>query len=99
MINFKEEIEDMINLCFLSGQIKNEIDLKFIYNPETKKLSKEHISITFIGLEIEKEQIVKLYAYDEMADKIYQSAKQGDFIVVQGKIREQDIEISRVYFT
>ena len=46
----------MINLCFLSGTIKNKIDFKFIYNSKTKSLSKKHTSIVLLDLEIENDE-------------------------------------------
>jgi len=87
----------MINLCFLSGKIKNEIDLKFIYNQKTKSLSKKHTSIVLIDLEIEREQIIKLYAYDEIADWIYQNIQKGDSIYIQGNIEERGIKICQTF--
>ncbi|MCI9038692.1 MAG: hypothetical protein HFJ29_02245 [Clostridia bacterium] len=87
----------MINLCFLSGKIKNEIDLKFIYNQKTKSLSKKHTSIVLIDLEIEREQIIKLYAYDEIADWIYQNIQKGDSIYIQGNIKEKGIKICQTF--
>lgn len=86
----------MINLCFFSGTVKNEIDLKFIYNTKTKSLSKKHISIVLLDLEIEKEQMIKAYAYDEVADWTYQNVQQGDFISIQGKVTEKGVKIENV---
>lgn len=86
----------MINLCFLSGKIKSEIDFKFIYNSKTKSLSKKHTSIVFIDLEIAKEQIVKLYAYDEIADWIYQNVEQNNWIWVQGRVTQKGVELSKI---
>lgn len=87
----------MINLCFLSGIVKNEIDLKFIYNANTKSLSKKHTSIVWVDLEIEKEQIVKCYVYDEIADWAYQNLKKGDSIHIQGKIGNMKVEIFSIF--
>ena len=35
----------MVNLCFLSGKVINERDLKFIYDSRKKTLGKKYISI------------------------------------------------------
>lgn len=86
----------MINLCFLSGTVKNEIDLKFIYNPTTKNLSKKHTSIVKINLKIEKKQIVRCYAYDKVADWTYQNVQQGGFISIQGRITKKGIKIEKI---
>lgn len=86
----------MINLCFLSGEVKNEIDLKFIYNPRTKSLSKKHNAIVLIDLAIEKEQMVKIYAYDNVADWIYRNVQQGNFISIQGRITKKGVKIEKI---
>lgn len=82
-----------MNLCVLSGKIVNEIDLKFVYNIKEKRLSKSHTSIVEIELEIAKEQIVKLHAYDEIADLVYKNLKKDDYILIEGKIRGKFIEV------
>jgi len=87
----------MINLCFLSGIVKNEIDLKFIYNPNTKSLSKKHTSVVLIDLKIEKEQTVRCYAYDKIADWVYQNVKKGDSIYIQGEIGNMKVEITSIF--
>lgn len=86
----------MINLCFLSGTVKSEIDLKFIYNAKTKSLSKKHTSIILIELEIDKEQIVKMYAYDDIADWVYRNIKKGVLVFIQGSIKNDKIEILEI---
>lgn len=86
----------MTNLCFLSGIVKDEIDLKFIYNAETKSLSEKHTTIVFIDLEIEKKQIVKCYAYDEIADYIYSNIGKNDFIMVCGQLGKRYIQIIQI---
>lgn len=88
----------MINLCFLSGKVKNEIDLKFIYNAKTKSLSKKHTSIVLINLEIDKEQIVKAYAYDEVANWIYQNINKNEIIYIGGRIRGEKVEIFEIFY-
>lgn len=82
-----------MNLCVLSGKIVNEIDLKFVYNIKEKRLSKTYTSIVEIELEIEKEQIVKLYAYNEMADLAYRDLKKDACILIEGKIRGEFVEV------
>lgn len=79
-------------LCILSGKIVNEINLKFIYSAKEKSLSKKHISIVEIEFEIERKQIIKLYAYDEMADFVYRNLKKDDYILIEGKIRDKFVE-------
>lgn len=88
----------MINLCFLSGKVKNEIDFKFIYNVKTKRLSKKHTSIVLIDLEIDKEQVVKAYAYDETADWIYQNIDKDEVIYISGRMRDVKVEIFEILY-
>lgn len=83
-----------MNLCILSGKIINEIDLKFIYNSRYKKLERKHISIVEIELEMKNEQKIKLCAYDEIADCIYRSAQKSNSIIIEGKVRNNYIEIN-----
>lgn len=67
--------------------------LIFIYDIKRKTLSKKHISIVEIEIEIQKEQIVKLHAYDEMADFAYKNLKKDDYILIEGKIQGEFIEV------
>ena len=85
-----------MNLCFLSGKIANEVDLKFIYNPVTKSLNKRHTSIVLIDLELEDGQIIKLHGYDEMADFIYRNVKQNDIILIRGSISIDVVEVYEI---
>ena len=85
-----------MNLCFLMGEVINEIDLKFVYNVKKKGLDKNHISIVEIELELKDEQIIYLKAYNEIADYIYQHIRKNDFITIEGKIRGNYIEILKL---
>ena len=82
-----------MNLCILSGKVVNEIELKFIYNPIKKSIGKKHISVVQVVLELQNNQKVLLKAYNEMADWFYQHIKEGDNIVVEGKVRSNYIEV------
>ena len=85
-----------MNLCFLIGKVINEIDLKFVYNLKKNGLDKKHISIVEIELKLTDEQIIYLKAYNEIADYIYQHIKKNDFIAIEGKIRDNFIEIENL---
>ena len=98
IIKNKGNRRKMMNLCFLSGKVKKKIDFKFIYNPKTKSLSKSHTSIVWIDLEIEKEQIVKLYAYDEIADRIYQNIDKDTIIYIGGRVSGEKVEILEIFY-
>ena len=87
----------MINLCFLSGKVINKIDLKFVYNREKRSLDKKHISITKIELELQDGQVIQLHAYNEMADYVFRNINQGDYITVQGKVKNTYVEIKQIH--
>lgn len=82
-----------MNLCIVSGKVSNEIELKFVYNKAKKSLSKKHISIVMILLELENRQVLLLKAYNEIADFIYQQVHKEDFILIQGKLRGNYVEV------
>ena len=87
----------MINLCFLSGKVINEIDLKFVYNTKKKSLDKKHISIAEIELKLQDGQIVQLHAYNEMADYVFRNIHKGEHITIQCEIKNGYIEIKQIY--
>lgn len=86
----------MINLCFLYGKVINEIDLKFIYNHKNKTLGKKHISIVEMELKLLDGQVIKLHAYNEVADDAFKNINKDDFITIQGKIRSNYVEIEKI---
>ena len=86
----------MINLCFLYGKVINEIDLKFIYNDRNKSLDKKHISIVEMELKLLDGQVIKLHAYNEVADDVFKNIRKDDFITIQGKIRSNYVEVEKI---
>lgn len=86
----------MLNLCFLSGRVLNKIDLKFIYDSERKSLDKKHTSIVIIEIELEDKQIIKLHAYDEMADFVYRYVEKNNMIWIIGKLTNNIVEICEI---
>ena len=84
----------MINLCFLSGKVINEIDLKFVYNSQKRSLDKKHTSIVKIELELQDGQVIQLHAYNEIADYVFRNVKKGDYIFVQGEVKSNYVEIN-----
>ena len=83
----------MINLCFSSGKVINKIDLKFVYNSQKRSLDKKHTSIAKIELELQDGQVIQLHAYNEMADYVFKNINQGDYITVQGRVKDSYVEI------
>lgn len=107
-----EILYKMINRCYISGKIVNKIDLKFIYNEQTKSIGKKHVSVIELDIELDipkskqneknsiieensksYKNIIKTVAYDEIADSIYQNLQQGNYICIEGKMRENVVEI------
>lgn len=88
-----------INICFLYGKIITDIDFKFFYN------SKLHNSI--VEFEIEnnykistkkiKNTFVKVIAYDENADILFQKYKKGNNIKILGKVTNKYVEVNKIY--
>ena len=107
-----EILYKMINRCYISGKIVNKIDLKFIYNEQTKSIGKKHVSVIELDIELDipkskqneknsiieensknDKNIIKAITYDEIADNIYQNLQQGNYICIEGKMRENVVEI------
>ncbi len=86
----------MINLCFLKGKVINKKDLKFVYNKNKKNLSKNHICIIMLELEIENKQVIYLKAYNEIAEFVYNNVNEGDNILVEGAIKDNIVEIEDI---
>ena len=87
----------MINLCFLNGKVINEVDLKFVYNTRKKSLDKKHNSIAKIELKLQDGQIIQLHAYNEIADYAFRNIQKGEYITVQGKVKNGYVEIKQIY--
>ena len=81
-----------MNEVFLIGKVISDIEFKFIINSNNISI------VIFKIITIEDEQIIYLNAYNEIADYIYQNVKQNDFIVIEGKIRDNFIEIEEINF-
>ena len=78
------------------GKVINEIDLKFIYNHKNKTLGKKHISIVEMELKLLDGQVIKLHAYNEVADDAFKNICKDDFITIQGKIRSNYVEVESI---
>ena len=69
-----------MNICILLGRIESEIEFKFIINSKNK-------SIAYFNLKLLNKSIIKVIAYNEIADYIYSNFKQGELIAIEGQIR------------
>ena len=76
-----------MNLVIITGKVISKIEYKFVY--EGKKKAKASFK-----LRLENNSIINVFAYDNIADKIYQEVQQNDTINIIGKIRsDMKIEI------
>lgn len=73
-----------MNLCFLMGKIVSKIEFDFLI--DNGKISKE-ISIARFNLQIDKENIVKIFVYNNFADIVYRELKLGDNIGIEGSLK------------
>ena len=69
-----------MNEVFIIGKVIN-IRFEFIYGSK-------NISICFIEVLIEKENIVNMYGYNELADYMIQELNKDDIIFINGKLRD-----------
>lgn len=82
-----------MNLCFLIGKITSDIEFKFIIN------SKQYIAISMFTLEVNKKCILKVKAYNELADKCYQKLVKSDIVGIQGFIdSNMVIIVENIYY-
>ena len=68
-----------MNICFLIGKIVSDIEYKFVLNSK-------YISIAVFNVKVDEGCVIKVKAYDKMADWCYQKLVKGDFIAIEGKI-------------
>ena len=79
-----------MNICIIVGKIVSEIEFKFIINSK-------HQSISYFDLELSNKSIVKVKAYDEIADYVYSKIK-NEQILINGELRNDGIiEIQEIY--
>ena len=70
-----------MNLCILMGKIISGIEFKFIINNENKSIIEFEIVLL-------NKSIVKIQAYNEMADYCYKNLNKNDMIFIYGKLNE-----------
>ena len=80
-----------MNEVFLIGKIITDIEFKFIINSK-------NIAIAMFDIETLDKQLIKVKAYNEIADLCYSKLNQNNWIFVNGKI-ESDGMINIMYFS
>ena len=66
-----------MNIVFVEGKIISDIEFNFIINSE-------NVSITTFEVELLNKSIIKIKAYNELADYCYSKLNKGDIIFVEG---------------
>ena len=74
---FYYKVIEKMNICILWGKIISDIDYKFIINSKNKAIAQ-------FEMELLNKSIVKVQAYDEMADYIYRNLSKRDIIYIYG---------------
>ncbi len=68
-----------MNEVFLIGRIVTEIEFEFMINSR-------HISIAMFEIELSNKSIIRVKAYDDIADYAYSKLKRSDIVFINGKI-------------
>ena len=68
-----------MNEVFLTGKIISNVEFKFIINSK-------NISIAMFNIELDDKQIIKVKAYNEIADYCYSKLKNTDRIFINGEL-------------
>ena len=84
-------LEKQMNLCFIIGKIVSEIEFKFIVN------NKKYMSIAYFDIKLKNKSIIKVKAYNELADYCYSKLQKYDICAIQGYINsEMKIEVEKI---
>ena len=70
-----------MNEWFLIGKIQSDVDFKFVINS-----THDSIAVFFIRL-IDKNEWIKILAYDEKADYCIKKLKKGDIVLIDGYLQ------------
>ena len=71
-----------MNICFLIGEIISEIKFDFVIS--NKKINK--ISRIEFYIKLKNNSIIKIIAYNELADKCFIELEKEKIIIIQGRI-------------
>ncbi len=68
-----------MNGVFLTGKIISNVEFRFIINSK-------NISIAMFNIELDDKQIIKVKAYNEIADYCFSKLKNTDRIFINGEL-------------
>lgn len=79
-----------MNEVFIIGKIITEVKFDFILNSK-------HISVSrFKIMTIYDKQEINITAYDEMADYVYVNIKQGNFVMINGYLKNNEVVLKNI---
>ena len=76
-----------MNKCYLIGEVITEPNFDFIY-------MSNHISICHFTLEMEYNNRIIVFAYDELADYIYQKISVNNLVCIEGLLSNINKKLS-----
>ena len=79
-----------MNEVFIIGKIITEVKFDFILNSK-------HISVSRLKImTIYDKQEINITAYDEMADYVYVNIKQGNFVMINGYLKNDGVVLKNI---
>ena len=79
-----------MNEVFLAGKIISNVEFKFIINSK-------NISIAMFNIETDDKQVIKIKAYNELADYCYSRLEKSNRVFIYGKISKNKIIVKEIY--
>ena len=79
-----------MNEVFLNGKIISNVEFKFIINSK-------NISIAMFNIETNDRQVIKIKAYNELADYCYSKLEKSKRLFIYGKISKNDVIVKEIY--
>ena len=79
-----------MNEVFIIGKITTKIEFDFILNSKYVSLSRFRVAT------ICDEQEINITAYDEMADYVYANIKKGNFVMINGYLKNDGVVLKDI---
>ena len=79
-----------MNEVFLTGKIISNVEFKFIINSK-------NISIAMFNIETNDRQVIKIKAYNELADYCYSKLEKSKRLFIYGKISKDKVIVKEIY--
>ena len=78
-----------MNEIFLVGKIISDIEFKFIINSKNK-------AIACFEIETANKQIVRIQAYNQLADFVYSKLNTNDKVFINGYIEDNVVKVKNI---